>query len=100
MNVERMTNVTYDEIQVGATASLSHTLSQTALEVIALLSGDVDPFVLQGNELDEVRPDASTTKAAGAEALIAAVLGTKLPGPGMRIVRQELDYRGSVQAGD
>ena len=95
-----MTNVTFDEIEIGASASLSRTLSKTDVEVMALVSGDVDPFVLQGNGLDDVRPDASSAEAAGAEALIAAVLGTKLPGPGMRIVRQELNYQGTVKAGD
>jgi phosphotransacetylase/acyl dehydratase len=100
MNTERLNNVTFDEIEIGASASLSRTLSQTEVEVLSLLSGNVDPFVLQGNGLDEVRCDANSTEAAGAEALIAALLGTKLPGPGMRIVRQELDYQGVVQAGD
>lgn len=100
MNTDKMTNVTFAQIEIGASASLSRTLSQTAVEVLALLSGDVDPFVLQGNGLDEVRPDASSTEAAGAEALIAAVLGTKLPGPGMRIVEQALKYQGTVHAGD
>ena len=93
-------NVTFDEIDIGSSASLSRTISQSTLEVLALLSGDVDPFVLQDEGATEVRPDTSCTEAAGAEALIAAVLGTKLPGPGMRIVRQELDYCGNIQAGD
>jgi len=100
MKTEEMTNVTFDEITVGATATLSRTVSQTSLEILAILSGDVDPFVLQGNGLDEVRPDATCSEAAGAEALIAAVLGTKLPGPGMRIVRQELSFGGTVHTGD
>ena len=39
-----MTNVTFDEIQPGASASLTRTLSQTDIEVLALVSGDVDPF--------------------------------------------------------
>ena len=57
MTTERMTNVTFDEIEIGATASLSRDVSQTTVEVLALLSGDVDPFVLQGDGLEEVRPD-------------------------------------------
>ena len=69
MNTERMTNVTFDEIEIGASANLSHVISQTAVEVLALLSGDVDPFVLQGDGLDEVRPDAGSTEAAGGLAL-------------------------------
>lgn len=76
-----MTNVTFDEIQAGASASLTRTLSQTDIEVLALVSGDVDPFHVAGDGT-AARPDARTTEAAGAEALIAAVLGTKLPGPG------------------
>ena len=100
MSTEKITNVTFDEIEVGAMASLSRTVTQTSVEVLALLSGDVDPFGLQGNGLEEVRPDVSITNAAGAEALIAAVLGTRLPGPGMQIVRQELAYQGIVHTGD
>lgn len=80
-----LTNVTFDEIQPGASASLTRTLSQTDVEVLAIVSGDVDPFHVAG-EGAAVRPDASTTEAAGAEALVAAVLGTRLPGPGMKIL--------------
>ena len=43
---------------------------------------------------------SSTADASGAEALIAALLGTQLPGPGMRIVRQHLEYQGTVHTGD
>jgi phosphate acetyltransferase len=94
-----MTNVTFDEIQDGASASLTRTLSQTDIEVLALVSGDVDPFHVDGRGT-AVRPDARTTEAAGAEALIAAVLGTRLPGPGMKILRENLQYHGTIAVGD
>jgi phosphotransacetylase/acyl dehydratase len=99
-NWNNMTNVTFDEIQAGASASLTRTLSQTDVEVLALVSGDVDPFHVAGNGEAAVRPDASTTEAAGAEALIAAVLGTRLPGPGMKILRESLRFRGRIAVGD
>jgi phosphate acetyltransferase len=95
-----VTNVTFDEIQPGASASLTRTLSQTDIDVLALVSGDVDPFHVKADGTAAVRPDASTTEAAGAEALIAAVLGTRLPGPGMRILRENLQFRGRIAAGD
>lgn len=95
-----VTNVTFDEIQPGASANLTRALSQTDIEVLALVSGDVDPFPVTGDGMAEVRPDASTTEAAGAEALIAAVLGTQLPGPGMKILRENLQYRGRISVGD
>src|SRR5262249_38055392 len=95
-----MTNVTFDEIQPGASASLTRTLSQTDIEVLALVSGDVDPFHVAEEETAAGRPDARTTEAAGAEALIAAALGTHLPGPGMKILRENLQFRGTISVGD
>jgi len=95
-----MTNVTFDEIQAGASASLTRTLSQTDIEVLALVSGDVDPFYVAGDGTANVRPAARTTEAAGAEALIAAALGTRLPGPGMKILRESLQFRGTIAVGD
>jgi phosphate acetyltransferase len=95
-----MTNKTFDEIQVGSQESLTRTLSQTDIEVLALVSGDADPFHVAGNGEAGVRTDPRTTEAAGAEALIAAVLGTRLPGPGMRILREDLRFRGKICVGD
>jgi phosphate acetyltransferase len=94
-----MTNVTFDEIEAGASASLTRTLSQTDIEVLALVSGDVDPFHVDQNGA-AAQPQARTTEAAGAEALIAAALGTRLPGPGMKIVRESLKYHGTIAVGD
>jgi hypothetical protein len=45
-----LTNVTFDEIKVGATASLKRTLSATDIGVLAMVSGDVDPFYLESEE--------------------------------------------------
>jgi phosphate acetyltransferase len=95
-----MTNVTFDEIQPGASASLTRTLSRTDIEVVALVSGDVDSFHIEGSGAAAGPSDASATQAAGAEALIAAVLGTRLPGPGMKILRENLQYRGRIAVGD
>jgi phosphate acetyltransferase len=97
--LSNVTNVTFDEIRAGATASLTRTLSQTDIEVLALVSGDVDPFHI-AEDGAEVRHDARTTEAAGAEALIAAALGTRLPGPGMKILRESLQYQGTIAVGD
>jgi phosphotransacetylase/acyl dehydratase len=94
-----MTNVTFDEIQAGASASLTRTLSLTDIEVLALVSGDVDPFHVTEDGV-AARPDVRTTEAAGAEALIAGALGTRLPGPGMKILRENLQYHGTISVGD
>jgi phosphate acetyltransferase len=95
-----LTNTTFEQIRPGAEASLTRTLSQTDIEVLALVSGDVDPFHVAGDGAAGVRTDAGTTEAAGAEALVAAVLGTTLPGPGMKILREDLRFRGRIAVGD
>jgi phosphate acetyltransferase len=97
--LNNVTNVTFDEITPGASASLTRTLSPTDIEVLALVSGDVDPFHISEDGTGP-RPDARKTEAAGAEALIAAALGTRLPGPGMKILRESLQYRGTIAVGD
>ncbi len=97
---ENVTNVTFDEIEIGATATLTHMVSQTDIELVALVSGDVDPFHLEGEGAADVRPDITATHAIGAGPLLYSLLGTKLPGPGMEIVRQDLKFQGAVRAGD
>ena len=59
-----MTNVTFDEIEAGASATFTRTLSQTDVDVLALVSGDVDPFHVVGD--GAVRPETHSTESAGA----------------------------------
>jgi len=99
MSSGNLTNVTFDEITIGASAELSRTLTRTGFEVLAMLSGQIDPCMLENEQASNVVAD-DRAHAAGAEALIAAVLGTKLPGPGMKIVDQDLHFDGTVRIGD
>ncbi len=98
--LNNMTNVTFDEIKPGASASLTRILTRADIELVALVSGDIDPFHVEKNGSGIIRPDTTTTDAVGAEPLIAAVLGTRLPGPGMKILRQNLQFHGRIAVGD
>jgi acyl dehydratase len=98
--MENIKDVTFDEIRVGMSAEFRRVLSQPDIELLALVSGDVDPFHLTGEGAASVRPVARSTEAVGAQALIAAALGARLPGPGMMILRQNLRYQGLIAAGD
>jgi phosphotransacetylase/acyl dehydratase len=99
MNSENLTNQTFDEIAIGATAELSRSLTRTGVEALAMMSGQIDPCMLEGERTGDAIAD-DRANAAGAEALVAAVLGSKLPGPGMRIVDQNLHFDGTVRIGD
>ena len=44
------TNRTFDEIDVGATETVSRTLTATDVEALALAAGDVEGFHIEGGE--------------------------------------------------
>lgn len=93
-------NRTFDEIGVGETASLTHTVSQRDIDLFAAATGDVNPA-----HVDPVY--AATDMFHGVIAhgmwgagLISAVLGTRLPGPGAIYLGQDLRFRHPVVIGD
>jgi phosphotransacetylase/acyl dehydratase len=91
-------NVTFDEIEIGATASAERALSQSEVEALLLVSGDVVPFhVEDGADFD---PDDLTVDAVAAEAIISGMLERRLPGPGTHIVSQQLEFDGRLRVGD
>ncbi|HWP90723.1 MAG TPA: bifunctional enoyl-CoA hydratase/phosphate acetyltransferase [Thermodesulfobacteriota bacterium] len=96
----KMSNTTFEEIEIGATATLTRILSKTDIEVLALVSGDANPFHIKSEDDFEVQSDANATQGVGAEALVSAALGTKLPGPGMKIIEQDLRFDGTIAVGD
>jgi phosphate acetyltransferase len=93
-------NRTFDEIAVGESASLVRELSKDDIALFAVLSGDVNPV-----HLDEPYAATSTFHRIMAHgmwggALISAVLGTRLPGPGTVYVAQDLHFHKAVGLGD
>src|SRR6516164_395418 len=96
MPMESLTNVTFDEIKVGDTATLKRRLSKTEVEALALVGGDVDAFQIA----DHPAKDETQMEAVGAEALLSGLLNRKLPGPGTSIAAQDLHFEGRVQTGD
>jgi len=92
------TNITYDELEVGSTATVSRRISQTEVDALALVSGDVDAFHLASNGNGLV--PGTTAKAVGAEAIISGLLSRRMPGPGTTLLSQQLDFNGALSAGD
>jgi phosphate acetyltransferase len=93
-------NRTFDEIASGESASLVRTLSKDDIALFAVMSGDVNP-----THLDEPYAEAGMFHRIIAHgmwggALISAVLGTRLPGPGTIYVAQDLRFRKPVGLGD
>ncbi len=63
--MDSMNNLTFDEIEVGASENLTHTLTQTQIEVLALVSGDANPFYIQEEGASEARANGEYYTGSG-----------------------------------
>ena len=97
-------NRTFDEISVGDSESIERTLTSKDLQLYAVISGDHSPQqpAGEGRAAKEAGGDFQGVIAHGmwAGALISAVIGTRLPGPGTTYLGQSLRFRATVRVGD
>ncbi|HQT79777.1 MAG TPA: bifunctional enoyl-CoA hydratase/phosphate acetyltransferase [Rhodopila sp.] len=93
-------NRTFDEIAVGDSASLSHTITQQDIDLFAVVSGDVNPAHMDpAYAATDMFHKVIAHGMLGA-GLISSVLGTKLPGPGTIYLGQDLKFLRPVGIGD
>lgn len=90
-------NQTFDQIEVGASVTVTHCVTRDEVELLALVSGDVS--VLGLNEQGD-GPREPVCDGVSAEALIHGLIKRRLPGPGAVITSHHLTYTGSVSFGD
>ncbi|MEH6497890.1 MAG: MaoC family dehydratase [Pseudoalteromonas distincta] len=98
--MSKLENRTYDEIQVGDKAEVSHTVTERDLILFAEVSGDVNPV-----HLDEDFAAATPFKGRIAHgmfsgALISAAIACEMPGPGTIYIGQEMSFLRPVRLGD
>ena len=92
------TNVTFDEIEVGRSLTVSRTISRTDVDALALVSGDIDEAHIE-QELPGPGQVPSTEPVA-AEAFFSYLLNRRLPGPGTTILAHNLTFGGRIAMGD
>ncbi|HET6866644.1 MAG TPA: MaoC/PaaZ C-terminal domain-containing protein [Solirubrobacteraceae bacterium] len=93
-------NRTFDEIDVGDSASLERTLSWEDIELFAVVSGDVNPAHVDAEYARSDIFHALVAHGMWGASLISALLGTRLPGPGTIYLEQTLRFRHPVTIGD
>jgi phosphotransacetylase/acyl dehydratase len=93
-------NRTFDELTIGETASLSHTVVQRDIDLFAVVTGDVNPAHVDPAYAETDMFHHVIIHGMWGAGLISAVLGTKLPGPGTIYLGQELRFRRPVSIGD
>lgn len=98
--MDMIENRTLDEIAVGESAALQRTLSRNDIELFAVMSGDVNPTHLDAEFAEQGQFHHVIGHGMWGGALISAVLGTKLPGPGTIYQEQSLRFCRPVAVGD
>ncbi|MCO5091193.1 bifunctional enoyl-CoA hydratase/phosphate acetyltransferase [Bosea sp. (in: a-proteobacteria)] len=100
MDQELLTNRTFDEIAVGESASLSRIVRGDDVALFAAVSGDANPAHLDATFAMGDPGGPVVAHGMWIAALVAAVLGTKLPGPGTIYRGQDLRFLKPVVPGD
>lgn len=91
---------TFDEIQIGDSASFSKTISETDVYLFAGISGDFNPLHVD-EEYAKTTPFGRRIAHGGlASSMLAPVLGMKLPGLGTMVLDVEQRYKSPVYFGD
>ncbi|MEW6514475.1 MAG: bifunctional enoyl-CoA hydratase/phosphate acetyltransferase [Pseudomonadota bacterium] len=100
IGVDTIENRTYDEINVGDSATLARTLRPEDIQMFAIISGDmnpthVDPEYARSSQFREV-----VGHGMWGGMLFSNILGTQFPGPGTVYVDQSLHFDRTVRIGD
>ncbi len=93
-------NRTFDELAVGECACIERTLAQEDVQLFAVLSGDLNPQHIDPAFAASTRFHGVIAHGMWGGALISAVLGTRLPGPGTIYLGQTLRFLAPVKLGD
>ncbi len=93
-------NRTFEEIFIGETASLTKQVTMRDIELLAIVSGDVNPIHLDEEFARNSVFHKVIAHGVYGAALISAVLGAKLPGPGTVYLGQDIRYLQPVGIGD
>ena len=100
MNTDTLENRTFDEINIGDTASVSHTLSLHDVQLFAAASGDLSPTQLD-NALDRQQgPGDVNAHSMWLGAQVSGLLGNQLPGPGTVHSGQDLEFLAPLPIGE
>src|SRR5512139_2121102 len=89
--------MTFDEIAVGQSLTVSRTVSRTDIEALTFVSGDIDESHIE----QELGPHhVPSAEPVAAEAFFSYLLNRRLPGPGTTILAQNLTFHGRIAVGD
>ena len=96
-----LTNKTFDEIQIGDSATIDRTLTKKDVVSFAQITGDMNPTHLSDEFAKTLLKNHKITgHAMWGGSLISSLLGNKIPGPGTVYKAQDLHFHKAVELGD
>jgi len=98
--MEYIENKTFDEINVGDSASLVRTLTMNDIDLFAVISGDFNPAHVDKEYAKSDMFHKIIAHGMWGGSLISTLLGTKLPGPGTIYLGQTLSFKKPVALGE
>lgn len=93
-------NKTFDEIEIGDSASLERKVTERDIQLFAIMSGDTNPAHLDKEYAKGDFFHGIIAHGLWGGSLISTLLGTKLPGPGTIYLRQNFEFLHPVIPGD
>ena len=95
-----ITNTTYDEIEIGTTATYTRTVSEADILAFARVSGDINPLHTDSDYAATTQFGERIAHGMLSGAFISACLAMELLGPGTIYLGQTLNFRLPVKIGD
>lgn len=97
---QTLTNHLFDQLKIGDRASLSRSVSPMDIQLFAAVSGDANPAHLDAGFAAHGPFGHVVIHGMWTAALVSAVLGTRLPGPGTIYLDQQIRFQRQVAPGD
>ena len=96
----QVTNIPYDNLEVGQQASLERTVEERDIQLFAAVSGDNNPVHLDAAFAAETMFKERIAHGMFSGALISAAIACRLPGPGTIYLGQQLKFTRPVKIND
>ncbi|MCL2574697.1 MAG: MaoC family dehydratase [Defluviitaleaceae bacterium] len=95
-----MNGLTMNQIEVGQSASMAKTITETDVYMFAGITGDLNPAHTNEEYAKNTMFKGRIAHGMLGASLISATLGMHLPGPGTIYLKQDLKFIAPVRFGD
>ncbi len=95
-----LTSYCFEDLEVGLRGEYRRVIRQADVELFAQVSGDNNPLHLDEEFAGRTMFEGRIVHGMYTAAMVSAVIGTRMPGPGCIYMSQSLRFMAPVRAGD